>query len=133
MASATGLSTGDRKVSTQWAMASMPVAAVMPGGRPSVSSGSQSATAGTRWRLAKVALRPSSVMTMAPIETSLPVPAVVGMAISGGCLPILALPLRITSSSSRGSFCVSVSPTPLARSIGEPPPSATSPSQPSCR
>ncbi|MNG02806.1 hypothetical protein D3C84_858500 [compost metagenome] len=48
MASAGGLTAGARKVSMQWAIASMPVAAVNIGGRPSVSSGSQMATFGNR-------------------------------------------------------------------------------------
>ena len=71
------------KVSMQCAMASMPVAAVSSGGRPSVSSGSQIATFGIRNHEWKPTLRPSSRMTMAPRATSLPVPAVVGTAISG--------------------------------------------------
>ena len=66
------------KVSMQWAIASMPVAAVSIGGRPSVSSGSQMAVLGTRCQEWKPSLRPSSTMTMAPRATSLPVPAVVG-------------------------------------------------------
>ena len=71
------------KVSMQWAIASMPVAAVRNGGRPSVSSGSRRAALGTRCQLWKPSLRPSSTMTIAPRATSLPVPAVVGTAISG--------------------------------------------------
>ena len=81
------------KVSMQWAMASMPVAAVNIGGRPSVSSGSQMATLGTRCQLWKPSLRPSSTITIAPRATSLPVPAVVGTAISGAtCSVIFGLP-----------------------------------------
>ena len=72
------------KVSRQWAMASMPVAAVSQAGRPRVSSGSRMAALGNRCQLWKPSLRPSSTMTMAPRATSLPVPAVVGTAISGG-------------------------------------------------
>ena len=71
------------KASMQCAMASMPVAAVSSGGRPSVSSGSSTATLGMRCQAWKPSLRPSSTMTMAPRATSLPVPAVVGTAISG--------------------------------------------------
>ena len=48
MPSAGGLIAADMKVSMQCAMASMPVAAVSLGGRPSVSSGSQMAVLGTR-------------------------------------------------------------------------------------
>ena len=47
MPSAGGLNAGAMNVSMQCAMASMPVAAVRPGGRPSVSAGSQMATRGT--------------------------------------------------------------------------------------
>ena len=46
MPSAGGLKAAAMKVSMQWAIASMPVAAVKPGGRPSVSSGSQIAERG---------------------------------------------------------------------------------------
>ena len=48
MPSAGGLNAGAMKVSMQCAIASMPVAAVRSGGRPSVSSGSQIASFGTR-------------------------------------------------------------------------------------
>ncbi len=83
MPSAGGLTAGAMKVSRQCAIASMPVAAVKSGGRPSVSSGSQMAALGTRCQLWKPSLRPSSTMTIAPRATSLPVPAVVGTAING--------------------------------------------------
>ena len=74
-------------------MASMPVAAVNLGGRPSVSSGSQMATLGTRCQLWNPSLRPSSTIKIAPRATSLPVPAVVGTAISGStCGPMRGLP-----------------------------------------
>ena len=78
MPSAGGLTAGAMKVSMQWAIASMPVAAVRNGGRPSVSSGSQMAVLGTRCQLWKPSFLPSSTMTIAPRATSLPVPAVVG-------------------------------------------------------
>ncbi|MNT32781.1 hypothetical protein D3C72_1686790 [compost metagenome] len=83
MPSAGGLKAADMKVSMQCAMASMPVAAVSRGGRPSVSSGSQMAALGMRNQLWKPSLRWSSTMTMAPRATSLPVPLVVGTAMSG--------------------------------------------------
>lgn len=51
MPSAGGLNAADMKVSMQCAMASMPVAAVSLGGRPSVSSGSQMAALGIRNQL----------------------------------------------------------------------------------
>ena len=68
----------------QWVTASMPVAAVIIFGRPKVRSGSQIATVGTRLGEAKVSLRPLFSVVIMPIETSEPVPAVVGMAIKGG-------------------------------------------------
>ena len=51
MPSAGGLKAGAMKVSMQCAIASMPVAAVSSGGRPSVSSGSRIAVLGTRCQL----------------------------------------------------------------------------------
>ena len=89
MPSAGGLKAGAMKVSMQCAMASMPVAAVRRGGRPSVSSGSQMAALGTSDQLWKPSLRPSSTMMMAPRATSLPVPAVVGTAISGATVSVI--------------------------------------------
>ncbi len=50
MPSAGGLKAADMKVSMQWAMASMPVAAVRMGGRPRVSSGSRMAALGIRFQ-----------------------------------------------------------------------------------
>jgi hypothetical protein len=77
----------------QWAMASMPVAAVSPGAGPVSGRGRSMAALGIRCQLWKPSLRPSSTMTMAPRATSLPVPAVVGTAISGGhALGDLGLP-----------------------------------------
>jgi len=77
------------KVSMQCAMASMPVAAVSSGGRPSVRSGSQMAALGIRCQEWKPSLRPSSTIRMAPRATSLPVPAVVGTAISGATAAVI--------------------------------------------
>ncbi len=70
----------------------MPVAAVRAGGRPSVSSGSQIATRGIIFGLAKVSLRPSAITMTKPTETSLPVPAVVGMATMGATSEICRTP-----------------------------------------
>ena len=92
MPSAGGLKAAAMKVSMQCAIASMPVAAVRPGGRPSVSSGSQIAERGSRCHEWKPSLRWSSVMTIAPRATSLPVPEVVGTAISGAAASVI-LPL----------------------------------------
>ena len=70
----------------------MPVAAVRAAGRPSVSSGSQIATLGIIFGLAKVSLRPSFMTITKPIDTSLPVPDVVGMATTGATRSILRAP-----------------------------------------
>ena len=67
----------------QWVSASMPVAAVSQAGRPRVSSGSQIARLGIRCGLMKPSLRPSASVISAARPTSLPVPAVVGIAITG--------------------------------------------------
>ncbi len=76
----------------------MPVAAVSRGGRPSVSAGSSSAALGSRCQLWKPSLRPSSTIRIAPRATSLPVPAVVGTAISGATpAPMRSLPPSIVA------------------------------------
>ena len=67
----------------------MPVAAVNAGGRPSVSSASQMADLGSRCHEWKPSLRPSSRMMIAPRATSLPVPAVVGIAINGAASSVI--------------------------------------------
>ncbi len=46
---------------------------------------------------AKVSLRPFSMMMTMPTETSEPVPAVVGIAIRGGILPIFFAPPMIAA------------------------------------
>ena len=64
----------------------MPVAAVTAGGSPSISSGSMSATCGPISGVPptlNLILRSWSVITAQSV-TSLPVPAVVGIATSGG-------------------------------------------------
>jgi hypothetical protein len=63
----------------QCVSASMPVAAVREGGRPKVRAGSHSARVGNRCGLMKSSLRPSRLI-IAARPTSLPVPAVVGIA-----------------------------------------------------
>ncbi len=89
IASAGGLTRGEHSVSMQWLSASRPVAAVRPGGRPEVSSGSQMARLGIRCGEMKPSLRPSSSVRSAARPTSAPVPAVVGTAISGATLPLM--------------------------------------------
>ena len=82
----------------QWVRASIPVAAVSRGGRPSVSAGSQTARLGIRWGEMKPSLRPSESVTRAARPTSLPVPAVVGTAITGATAGvILARPPRMAA------------------------------------
>ena len=89
MASAGGLKRGEEKVSMQWLSASSPVAAVSPGGRPSVSSGSQMARLGMRCGEMMPSLRPSSSVSSAARPTSAPVPAVVGTAITGATCGVI--------------------------------------------
>ena len=69
----------------------MPVAAVIPGGRPSVSSASRITMAGNirAWKMMRLTSATSSVMTDAR-PTSDPVPAVVGTATTG------AMPVTFT-------------------------------------
>ena len=65
-------------------MASIPVAAVNLGGKETINVGSRMATSGARKRLPKSNFFDSTEsFTIATIETSEPVPAVVGMAING--------------------------------------------------
>ncbi|MNV34390.1 hypothetical protein D3C71_1258040 [compost metagenome] len=69
----------------------MPVAAVILGGRPSVSSASRMTMAGSMraWKMMRLTCAASSVMTDAR-PTSDPVPAVVGTATTG------AMPVTFT-------------------------------------
>ena len=89
IASAGGLSRGDRNVSMQCDSASSPVAAVSAGGRPSVSSGSQIARFGIRCGLMNPSFRPSASVSSAARPTSAPVPAVVGIAITGATAAVI--------------------------------------------
>ena len=118
----------------QCVSASMPVAAVRPGGSPRVSSGSQIAAFGIMWGAMKPSLRPSRNVISAARPTSLPVPAVVGTATSGATAAVIfGMPPRIAAYRSSGPSWVAISATPLARSMEEPPPTATSPSQSASR
>ena len=89
--SAGGLKGAAINVSMQWAIASMPVAAVNSGGKPKVNRGSQMADFGIINQECRPTLRPSSKMTMAPLATSLPVPLVVGIAINGATTEVILL------------------------------------------
>jgi len=69
--------------------ASIPVAAVRNGGRPNVSSGSQIARFGKRSGEITESFRPSRKLITAPRPTSEPVPAVVGIAITGAIFAVM--------------------------------------------
>ena len=128
IASAGGLKRGERKVSMQCESASIPVAAVRRGGRPSVRSGSHTARFGIRCGLMKPSLRPSARLMRAARPTSLPVPAVVGMAITGATRSVMRpSPPSIVAYCASGSGWVARIATALARSIGEPPPKPMTP------
>ena len=88
------------------------------------------AALGIRNQLWKPSLRWSSTMTMAPRATSLPVPLVVGTAISGTTASvILGEPPSMVAYVLSGPSCVAAMATPLAQSMAEPPPTAMRPSQ----
>ena len=83
----------------------MPVAAVRRAGNPSVNSGSHIAILGIMCGLMKPSLRPSFSVINAPRPTSLPVPAVVGIAISGATFEVIFArppPISAYCSSGRG-------------------------------
>ena len=132
IASAGGLMRGEQRTSRcSGSSASSPVAAVSLGGRPSVSSGSQMARLGMRCGLMKPSLRPSSSVSSAARPTSAPG---AGGGRNGDHRRDVARDAVEPAIDQRRYFerpsCVASSATPLARSIGEPPPSATIPSQP---
>ena len=81
MPSVYGVAQWPTKDSTAWVSASMPVAAVMCGGRPVIRLGSSAAILGTMRgsTITSLLWRSGSEMTAATV-TSLPVPAVVGTA-----------------------------------------------------
>ncbi len=129
--SATGLNLELQKHSTQCDIASIPVAAVSSGGIKEVSSGSHILARGIRWSLIIANFLSSLVVTNAARPTSLPLPAVVGMAISGGMMPVIFdPPPELTAYVSIGGLWFTSTATHFARSIGEPPPSAIIPSHP---
>ena len=109
----------------------MPVAAVMCGGRPTVSSGSSITIAGSifGWKMIFFTWVASSVMTEAR-PTSEPVPDVVGTAMIGA-MPAGSTRVHQSPTSSKsqiGRFCPTMSATALAASSAEPPPKAMTPS-----
>ena len=111
----------------------MPVAAVNLGGSPSVSSGSRIAVRGIirGWKMIFLVWVTSSVITPAR-PTSLPVPAVVGMATTGAIpSPRARVHQSPTSSKShKGRSWPAMKATTLPQSNALPPPSATTPSWP---
>ena len=86
------------KDSIAWTIASIPVAAVTCGGRPTVSSGSSSATSGSNCGAMTAALVVAPVVMMEMGVTSEPVPAVVGIWTSGSLSPV-RLPIPYASES----------------------------------
>src|SRR4029077_1361042 len=111
----------------------MPVPAVTPGGRLTLVWGSMSATQDAMFGVPptlNLIFRSGSVITAHNVA-SLPVPAVVGTATSGG--------MRIVSGVAPHSYSTieppwtTSTPTDFAVSIELPPPSATRPSQPASR
>ena len=103
-------------------MASIPVAAVMCGGKPKVSSASNSATSGKSLGETTPFFSLSLTVTIEIVVTSEPVPAVVGTKIRGSRGP-LAMPMPYTSANF--SFPGAKSATNLATSIELPPPKPT--------
>ncbi|MEZ4505263.1 MAG: hypothetical protein R2848_05170 [Thermomicrobiales bacterium] len=117
--------------SMAWVSASIPVEAVSRGGKPSVSPGSTMAILGAiaQSRRETLICRVVSLTTELRV-TSLPVPAVVGMAMSGrgGSTNV-----RGATQSSAVPLLVARPAAALARSIGLPPPIATIASAPVAR
>ena len=109
----------------------MPVAAVIPGGRLSVSSGSEITMAGSIFGWKMIFLTPADSSMIADARpTSEPVPAVVGMATQGAIAPGSARRqlLRASSKSHSGRVCPAMSAIALPVSIALPPPKAMMPS-----
>ena len=114
----------------------MPVPAVIAGGMPTVSSGSQIVIAGIilGWKITFLVCVASSVMTPAR-PTSEPVPAVVGTA-TIGAIPFGSARVHQSPTSSKshiGRVCPAMKAMTLPASSAEPPPKATTPSWPPAR
>src|SRR5689334_22375151 len=94
---------GLQKHSTQCEMASIPVAAVSIAGINMVKCESQMLARGSRYSLMIPIFFPLFSVMRAARPTSLPLPAVVGMAISGGMLLVMiADPPEVNAYDSRG-------------------------------
>ena len=107
-----------------WVSASMPVAAVTCGGRPSVSSGSANTARARICGLKITRLRWLSFsLTTAERPTSEPVPDVVGSATNQGSGPVMGRTWGWSQAYSRMSpSWVAARPTTLATSSAAPPP-----------
>ena len=111
----------------------MPVPAVIAGGMPTVSSGSQMVIFGiiSGWKITFLVCVASSVMTPAR-PTSEPVPAVVGTATIGR-MPSGSARVHQSPTSSKshiGRVCPAMKAMTLPASSAEPPPNAITPSWP---
>src|SRR6184192_3378276 len=116
-----------------WVSASMPVPAVTPAGRLTLNAGSTSATHDAMFGVPPTlnfTFRSGSVITAQSVA-SLPVPAVVGTATSGGMRVVIGVP-PYSYSTIEPPWATST-PTDFAVSIELPPPRATRPSQPDSR
>ena len=113
--------------------ASIPVAAVMNGGKPTVSSGSRMAAFAIRCGEKITVLVPSITSTVLR-PTSLPVPAVVGTWTMGGTRAVIfaSPPLASSYCASGGSWLTSRA-TALAMSRDAPPPTPRTLSAPAAR
>ena len=132
-----GLQSSDTYPSIACVMASMPVDAAIADGSVRVDSGSRIASRGNSGKSAISSLTLFSwSLTMAPIDTSDPVPAVVGMQASGAIgsgapIPSSARGIRKKPSCSRAEPpWVNSASAILAVSITEPPPTARNESAP---
>src|SRR5258706_15175273 len=106
----------------------MPVAAVSHAGMQTVTSGSHTAACGIRSGEIIASFAPSAKVISAPRPTSLPVPAVVGTAMTGGLLAVILPAPPSTSAYSRGHpRGAAISPLPLAQTTRDPPPAARTP------
>ncbi len=114
-----------------WVSASMPVAAVIDAGSSMVSSGSASTASASRCgeKMIRLTWVTSSEIT-ALRPTSLPVPAVVGMATRCGTGPMGRAPGISSSYSNRSPGWVAMRAIALATSSAAPPPTPTIESAP---
>ena len=113
----------------------MPVPAVIAGGMPTVSSGSQITTFGIILGWKMIFLTWSGLVSTAARPTSEPVPAVVGTATTGAIASASARVHQspMSSKSQTERDCPAMNATSLPTSRPEPPPKATTPSWPPAR